>query len=664
VVRDYNGGLILKRNEVLDQARSQLVGEEKNHEPLLEKLFYAISPASMQSCLSSAVVLQLFRLARQAAANSPLPQERYGLWQSDVDGWSLLLVCAEENSCREVLEQALAQLPLDRLDLASTYVNDHGHWIMGYVYSGRHPSDVYRWRNAIKEGLDRWAGRLSCRQQLRINLTPERSSLDPRIGAHRRSGSLMKMLYDGLTRMGKSGSAQLAVAEHVAISRDLKTYTFLLRESYWSNGMPVTAYDFEYAWKKVIDPRSESRFGFLFFPIAGARDAYEERVGLDAVGIHAANSRKLIVTLDHPTAHFLELTAHWVYLPLCQKLDEISPNWTHARGQGYVSNGPFRLSASKLDGQLRLVKNMAHWEAASVRLEQIDVQMVEDAQVALDRMKMAEVDWVGDPISDLPAAQLQSLKREGLLETRPSLALHWYKTNTERWPFSSSKIRRAFAVGLNRRALIDQVLHGGEQPAFSIVPPSMSLLESQPFADGDVALARRLLAEGLAEAGCGAEGLGPIVLHHSELEGHNLVAQEAARQWRSVLGVQVRLEAVPWKNILEYTLRNDYQIAGATWYCYCNDPIYNLNHLRFKNRYLNATRWESSELQRLLDAADQTVDVAMRRRHLREAEELLVREMPIIPVYCYAYRFVRRTEVQGITVSPLGHLDFKWAYIN
>lgn len=664
-VRDFNGGLILKRNEIFEDIEQQLTAEEKYHHILLEKLFFGLKPASMQSCLPAKAVLALFRLALQSYQMKSSPLTRYELVHSEIDGYLLVIVRADENTSQDTLERVTPQLQADPLDLAFTRANDNGYHLLGYIHNSRNLSEAHLWRASVKEVLQREFGVLRCRQQLRIHLTPERTSPDPRFSMARRSGSLIKMFYDGLTRIGRQDKPELAVAEHVDISNDRRTYTFLLRESYWSNGKPVTAQDFEFAWKKMIDFRARARYAYLMYPILGARAANVGELSLDAVGIRAANSRKLIVHLEHPAPYFLDLTAHWVYSPLCREEDEMASDWTCSRGDNFVCNGPFCLitARSRPGGQLRLMKNVRYWDANTVRLEQIDIHMAEDSREALNRFQGGEIDWFGDPVSELPADQIRNLKAKGLLETKPSTALYWYKINTNRWPFMSRRIRQAFAVALDRRLLISRLLHGNEIPAYSVVPPSMSCLEQQPYVDGDVERARQLFREGLEELGCEPGKLGSIILNYSQLEGHDLLAREAARQWREVLGVQIQLEGIPWRTYLDQTLNHDFQIALAIWYNYCNDPSFNLAHLRSRDEFVNATRWEHPAFQKIFEEIDREIDPHQRCKHLRAAEEFLVSEMPIIPLCSHNHYFVRRPEIKGVFVSNLGHIDFKWTHI-
>jgi oligopeptide transport system substrate-binding protein len=662
-IRDFNGGLILKRSEVLEAVKGQLRPAEQRQEHLLEKFFYGLAPTAIQGFIPPRVVLELLRLLLWNLNQSLSRSEDYRTTWHEVEQWVIGVVRADERSFREEVSQAIEDLELETFDLGLTFVNLHGSWCLGIVFNSCSRISKQTLIQRIDDTVDKWSWNLRRQQHLRINIVPERSSLDPRLGNRRRSGNLIKMFYEGLTRIGQEGYPELAIAEHIDVSRDRKTYTFFLRESCWSNGFPLTALDFEYAWKKMLEPEFDGPYAYFFYPIKNARAAKQGQVPLSEVGLRAEGSHRLVIELEHPAPYFLDLTANWIYSPLCRDTDLRSPGWAHSTGEGYVCNGPFKLNSSRPNEELVAVKNGWYWDAHAVRLEKIHVSMCADPELTLKRFEAGEIDWLGEPLSDIPIKALHRFHHQKRLETVGPAAVYWYAINTQRPPFNNRKMRQAFAFALNRKRLIQRVLPGSPSPAYTILPPGLSLLDKPPFKDGDTELARRLFLEALDELGMKHEEIGPIVLTYRQGEGEAIVSAEVARQWHQVFSVPIRVQVVPWESYFECLSSGAYHIGGAMWYCYCHDPIYNLEHLKHRDERINNTGWENATYQQLLDESDLCIDRLERREKLRQAEELFVEEMPIISAYCHDQKFIRREEVKGVYVSPLGHADFKWAYI-
>ena len=181
-------------------------------------------------------------------------------------------------------------------------------------------------------------------QDLSINIKTEPPTLHPGLAEDSTSGTVLRQVLEGLTRINLEGKAELAAAEDVKISDDQKTYTFTLRDSKWTNGDPVTAKDFEYAWKWALDPANNSSYSYQLYYLEGGQ-AFNEGTGTaDAVGVKAIDDKTLEVKLVNPTPFFLELTAFYTYLPVNSKIAEANPDWANDAGENYTTNGPFKLT--------------------------------------------------------------------------------------------------------------------------------------------------------------------------------------------------------------------------------------------------------------------------------------------------------------------------------
>jgi len=498
-------------------------------------------------------------------------------------------------------------------------------------------------------------------QQLRINIGAEPHSLDPRRARDLQSQTMAKMFFDGLMRLNPEEKAELALAETIEVSDDGKTYIFHLREARWSNGDPVSADDFAYAWKKVLDPSFPTDTASQFYLIQNAKKAKEGKVSLDDVGIKVLGPRTLEVELENPAPYFLELLAMPIFYPVNQRIDQISPHWAES-SSSYVCNGPFMPTEWRHSDKIEAVKNPRYWDAASVKLQQMEVVMVAE-QTELLMFQKKELDWAGSPLSVLPIDALPVLKKEKGFYTKPFLATYFFRTNLYQPPFNHPAMRKAFALAINRQQIVEHVLQGNQLPATGLVPPSMGIQEAPYFADGDVEAAKALFAQALSELSMRPEGLKNLSLLYVASDRNHTIAQAAQQQWRDAFGITVQLEPVERKVYFDRTSKMQYQLVIGSWTADYNDPINFLEVFKYKANGTNNTGWEDPIYTSLLDRSHETVDLKDRLALLQESEKILMDAMPIIPVFHYTMLYMKNDKVRDVVVSNLGGVDFKWAYL-
>jgi oligopeptide transport system substrate-binding protein len=489
------------------------------------------------------------------------------------------------------------------------------------------------------------------KQELRLVLATEPPSLDARLAADVISASVIRMCSEGLMRADANGKSQFALAETVDISEDQKTYTFHLRESYWADGKPLTAHEFEETWKSILDPASLSQRADALYIIKNARAAKEGTSPLDQIGVRASDDRTLIVELTHPTPYFSDLVASHFFLPV--------------RSDDYmIGNGPFKITSWRHYNEIVLEKNERYWDAAAVKLSKIHLAILEDHNTELNLFQNGEIDWAGHPLSALPTDALETLKRKGDLKTYPLAATYYYVFNTTTFPFNNVHLRRAFALAMNRQAIVSHVTQGEQTPATGLVPPTMWPEKISYFQDHDVEEARREFKLALEEMGIEASALPPITLIYNTDQSHHKVAQAVQEQWFRAFGIRVGLANKEWKVYLDELTSRQFQVARLGGIAYFNDPICFLDHYRYAIGCNNHSGWCSAEFATLLEKADETTNAEERTAFLRAAEALLIEEMPIAPVYFYTGSYLKKNAVKGVFLSELSDVDFKEAYLD
>jgi oligopeptide transport system substrate-binding protein len=494
----------------------------------------------------------------------------------------------------------------------------------------------------------------------RINMQHEPHTLDPRRARDLQAMTIAKMVFEGLTRVNADEKAELAMAEKVDISSDGKIYTITLRKAKWSSGEEVTAHDFSYAWKKVLEPTFPADQAFQLYVIKNAKSAKEGKASTDQVGIQALDNQTLQVELDHPIPYFLDLVALPIFFPISQKVDEAYPQWMHD-GQHLVGNGPFALKEWKHNDLMRMEKNPSYWDSDQVKLKELHLVMVSE-DTELKMFEKGELDWAGSPLSTLPVTVLPHLKEKGQLQVKPFLATYFFRTNVESVPFSHPLMRKAFAMAIQRQEIVEHVTQGNQLPATGLLPPALGVAERPYFRDGDIEMAKAAFEEALTALNQQRETLPPLSLMYVAGDRNHLIAQAVQEQWRKALGVTVQLQAVERKVYFDQISKKNYQLAAGSWTADFKDPINFLEVFKFKAGGSNNTAWENLRYRELLNEASLVKETKKRNELFHECEEILIGEMPIIPLFHFTMLYMTH-HIKNVALSSLGGIDFKWAEV-
>ncbi|CCB88947.1 peptide ABC transporter substrate-binding protein [Simkania negevensis] len=501
------------------------------------------------------------------------------------------------------------------------------------------------------------------KQMLRINFLSDPPTLDPRKGGDPTSSTVQFMLFEGLTRMSPHSSAELALATKITTSEDRTIYTFHLRETYWSDGHPVTAYDFEAAWKKMLDPTFPAPNAHLLYPIKNAKAAKEELVSLDEVGLRALDAQTFEVTLEGPTPYFLELIAFCVFFPVPSHIVETHPEWADKVSPHLVTNGPFILKEWKIHDKLILERNPSYWEARDVGLDGIHISLIESESTALQLYERGELDFLG-LLTPLPLDSIQDLKQKGWLKKNPLGATTYCSFNVNHTPFTNPDIRKAFAYAINREAIVKHTTQLDEEVASGPIPSILKYhMKETFFADANEQLARYHLRKGLQELGLNKSDLSKLTFMYLEGDAPKKVAQALQQQWNKVLGIRVNLECYTFKVYLDKLFRRDYEFAFTRFVIQYNDIMNILDLYKFRDNPKNYPGWENPEYTKLLDHSMRIEDPKERIAFLRQAEQILINEMPIAPIYHWNQVYLCQPRLKGMYISPIGSIHLGNAYL-
>lgn len=477
-------------------------------------------------------------------------------------------------------------------------------------------------------------------QEVRINLGTELTTLDPRKSRELQGVTVLRMLFDGLMRLDSEDRPEGAIAERVDIAEDKQTYTFHLRASFWTNGDPVTAEDFSCAWKKALDPAYPSSQAFLLYAIKNARLVKQGKLSTQELGINVLDEHTLEVILEEPTAHFLQLTTLPIFFPVNHKVSRVNERWAD-QVSTYVSNGPFLLKEWRDHDCITVAKNPEYWDAEAVQLDQIHLVMVNDASTELQMFEKKELDWAGSPLSVLPFDALKELQGNQQLREKPLLGTCFIRLNLNKAPFDRVDIRRAFGLALDRQGMIDHAI-----PATGLIPCSFAIQNKPYFQEG----IREILGHRCPK----------VTLTYPSSENGHLLAQAIQQQWRENLGVVVTLEALEQKVYYARLAKQDFELILSSWIADFGDPMNFLEVFKYREGP-NQTSWENVHYIGLLEQAKSALTSRERYQALQASEDLLMQEMPIIPLFHYTMLYLQDERLEDVRISSLGSLDFKHA---
>ncbi len=487
------------------------------------------------------------------------------------------------------------------------------------------------------------------KQILKINFfqgVPE--SFHPQLVTSSHSMTLSKALFEGLTRMNPEGKVELAIAKSIEVSPCGKKYVITLRKTKWSNGKELTAAHFVHAWKKAVSVDSKCVHARRFFLIKNAKKTYGKEIAIEEVGLYAPSKNQIVVELEHPAPYFPQILADPAFSPLYE-CNYLEPK---------VFNGPFLLKDYNIEKTVELISNATYWDAKTVRLKKIKVTFVRDANTAMSMYEQGELDWMGSPFSEIPEEVIQNSKS---LYSEKAYLPFWLYCNTQNPKLKSAKIRKALSFAIDREQIAKYIL-AKQSPSYSVLPEEMSLLKQDNTRfKKNVEKAQQLLAEGLKEIGLKKEEF-TLVLSHSEIPRHVKLAEFFKFSWEKVLDIPISLKKNDWSTFYTQIQTGDYEIGGYSTLGLYNDPTYFMD--RFEMAEINFSKWENADFQKYMALAKKTVSDIKRREYLQISENILIEELPVIPIYNHNHLYLQKNTLKNLYPPKLAYADFKWAYFD
>ena len=496
---------------------------------------------------------------------------------------------------------------------------------------------------------------LSDDQTFTYRLLDQFPTLDPQLNEDTSGFHVIRDLFEGLLSQDADGNLIPGVATHYTSSDDNTTYIFALREdARWSNGDPVTAHDFVYAWRRAVDPATASPYGWYLeltemvnakAILAGEKDPSE-------LGAMALDDHTLEVKLNTPLPYFPPMTTYATLFPTHRATIEAHGNSWTAPGN-MVSNGAYTLGEVVLNEYHTRVKNPMYWNAGSVIIEKVTGLVINDVNQALTRYRAGELDHL-EPV---PPGQFPALREElpDQAVSVPRLCSYYYAfnhTDTGNPALHDVRVRRALSMAIDRDVIVDQVLKGGQWPAYNFTHRKTAGFEMPDIAYGNLsqaerdAEARRLMDE------AGIEGL-MLKLIYNTSESHKQIATVISQMWKQKLGVATELANFEWKTYLSIRGNQEFDVARSAWCGDYNEASTFLDLLTTTHG-ANDGKYSNEQVDALMRASKTAQNP---NEMYSQVEQILADDMAIIPIYHYANTFLLSADIKG---WPYDNVENNW----
>ncbi len=490
----------------------------------------------------------------------------------------------------------------------------------------------------------------------------EPGTLQPGLAEGTQETWILDHMYKGLYTKTPEGVAEFAIAESADVSEDGRVWTFELRDFTWSSGNKGTANDFVESFLFTLDPANAAKHSSNLWIIENGEAFTKGEASREDVGVRAIDDDTLEITLVSPVSYLPDLLTNTFFYPIDSKNAAEHSDW-YMSPDYYSSNGPFTLKSWVPKEEVVIERNENYYNNDLTNLDEIVFSMVLDKTTEWQMYEQGQIDLVYSPLPDVS----EKLENEGNPEIENMYDLGTYFTyfNTEVQPFNNVKVRKALSMAIDREAITENILKGGQLPAYTVTPIGVPdekgndyVASVGPTFEEDVEEAKKLLEEGLAEEGMTLEDWSFTFLYNTD-ETQKKVAEAIQFMWSTNLGVNCTLEGVELKTMLDRKTAGDFDVVRAGWIGDYVDPMTFLELFTSYSEYNNG-HWVNEEYDALIKAALYNQDPAERMEQLREAERILMDEMAVMPVYYYAKSVVTKPYLVDVytPVNKYPNLEF------
>lgn len=504
------------------------------------------------------------------------------------------------------------------------------------------------------------------KQAINLSFASEIPTMDVAKATDGESMNVMRNVFEGLYAMGEDNKPIPGVAESVDVSLDKTKYTFHLRDSKWSNGTPVTAKDFVFAWQRAVSPDTAAEYAFLFFDIQNAKQISQKQLPIDQLGVKALDDKTLEVQLDRPVPYFLNLTTFSTFLP-------INEDYLKSQGDKYgletnhlIYNGAFTLDNWKHEQSFQLKKNPNYWDAKTVKLEEINFNVVKDKSTEVNLYDSGQIDRVA-----LTAEFVDKYKGDSNFKERAEVGIQFLRLNQKNETLKNQHARLAINGAMNKKAYVETILNNGAVPAEGMVPTKFAKSpEGNDFRKENGNLVKDDVKTAKENWKKAKQELGTDKVTIELLTSDNALAKKTGEYLKGELeknldGLTVNLKPQPRKQQLKLLLSGDYEIGIDGWGPDFSDPITFLDLFTTDSAY-NFDKYSNKEYDELIHKVktDLAGDEKARFEAMKQAEKILLQDGAVAPLYQQGRSYLQRSFIKGLVTTDFGgEFNYKWTEV-
>ena len=506
------------------------------------------------------------------------------------------------------------------------------------------------------------------KDELTVNLGYELQSIDPAINDETYGFIYINHAFEGLLTKDINGKIVGGSSDKWEISEDKLKYTFHIREdAKWSDGKKLTADDFVYSYRRVVDPKTASPIAYLMYYIKNAKDINMGKKQIDTLGVTAIDENTLTIELENPTLYFEDILASGgCYVPVREDIiNKYGDDWTW-KPESYIGNGAYKMTERKPDELIAFELNTNYWDYKNQVAKKINFVLIADEYISLNAVRTGDVDF---SINAPPIGEIESLIKENLMAVSDIIGVYYLDLNNKDKTLSDKRVRKALSLAIDRNYIVSNIGHGKLIAAESFVPPVVKGVEksfreeSSNFIiannySNNIIEAKKLLAE----AGYPNGENFPILEVKVSSGFYTTVLEAIQEMWKNNLNIDVVVRTEESKITLPFRQSGKYQIARTSWTGDYNDPLTMLQIMTSESD-INYSGFSNERYDYLINFATTSTNEKDRMEALKEAEAILFEEMPIIPFIYRTDFLVVNPKLKNYIDDPLGRYRFNYAYI-
>ncbi|PEB54574.1 peptide ABC transporter substrate-binding protein [Bacillus sp. AFS098217] len=505
------------------------------------------------------------------------------------------------------------------------------------------------------------------KQSINLPYIAEIPTVDVTKATDSESMTVMRNVFEGLYTLGEGNKPVPGVSKSYDVSEDKRTYTFHLRDdAKWSNGTPVTAKDFEFSWKRAVNPETAAEYAFLFFDIKNAKKINSKELSVDELGVKVVDDKTLEVQLEQPVPYFINLTTFPTFLPISEKYFESKGNQYGLEADQLIYNGAFTLDNWKHEQSFKLKKNSTYWDAKTVKLDEINFDIIKDKSTEVNLYESGQIDRVG-----LTGDFVDKYRNNTDFKERSEVTVQFLRLNQKNEVLKNKNARLAISQAMNKKVFVETVLNNGSLPADGIVPYGFAKgPDGKDFREENGKLVKDDVNAAKEDWKKAKQELGKEEVTLELLTSDNALAKRNAEYLKGELeknleGLTVNVKPQLRKQQIQLLLNSDYDLGVDVWGPDFPDPITFLDLFTTDSTY-NSDKYSNKQYDELIHQVktNLAVDEKARWKAMKQAEKILLEDVAVAPFYQQGRSYLQRSSIKGIVTSDFGgEFNYKWAEV-